>query len=149
MTPGQQAAQLAMVTPKDLRTAKADAAELNAWAWAHPEGAPGVIDLELPALTLAMAVKAAQLAQALGCNRRDAWLLLQKEREGLIPYIHQKQPTAEPVKKGQLPTMFVVSEADMAQAEAHAAAAGEDVDLLEDFSAPADQVAQPKSHDDD
>lgn len=86
-TPGVQAAQLAMVTPAEIRRARGEARDL------------GVIDVGLGPAVLAMVVKATKLARALGCDTRDAWLLMQKEREGLMPYIHQKQ--APMVDKGQ------------------------------------------------
>jgi hypothetical protein len=96
-TPGQQAAQLALVTPGELKRARADAVEL------------GLIDLSLPPLILAMAVKAAKLALVLKCDRRDAWLMLQKERADLMPYVHQRQAQmAEKKDPGALPLVFMM-----------------------------------------
>lgn len=104
-TPGQQAAELSMVSQKDLREAKALAQEL------------AVVDVGLSPLMLAQVVKAAQLAKALNCDRRDAWLLLQKEREGLMAYVHQKQ--AQAADKGQAApaTVFLIPEGEAHQAQ--------------------------------
>jgi hypothetical protein len=98
MTPGQQAAALSMVTPGELRNAKADAAAL------------GVVDLGLSPLTLAMAVKARRLARAIHCEVKEAWLLLAKEREGLMAYVHQKQPQAADRSGAPRPVAFMVPE---------------------------------------
>lgn len=156
MTPGQQAAELALVTPKDLRTAKAEAIALNAEAerllgQAKAADAElswyGFIDPTLPPLMLAMTVKASKLARALGCSRRDAWMLLEKERADLMPFVHQKQPMAEVVKPGQLPTMFVVSERDIEQATLGAPVDQDELDLLEDFRTPGGEVGPDKSDD--
>lgn len=88
-TPGQQAAQACMVTPKELRQAKAAAKAL------------GLVELGLSPMMLALVVKAQALARALGCEPKEAWLLLAKERAELHPYIHQKLPAAEPAKPGE------------------------------------------------
>ncbi len=121
-TPGQQAAQLAMVTPKELREAKAAAKDL------------GVLDHGLDALTLAMVVKAKRLAAAIGCETRDAWLLIQKEREALMPYVHQKQaPKAEAKAGAAVPTVFLVQD-------------GEDAPALADFSDQDDETIEIVGH---
>lgn len=71
MTPGQQSAQIGLVTAKELREAGGD-------------------------LMAAMALKAQLLARMLGCEGKEAWLLMQRERADLLPYIHQKRaPKAE------------------------------------------------------
>lgn len=138
MTPGQQAAELAMVKPADLKKAKAAAREL------------GLVDLELPAFMLAMAVKAAQLAKVLGCEKRDAWLLLQKERADLMPYIHQRQaPKADDGKAKAPATVFLVPDGeavDQAQL-ADFSADGDDLEFIDDLPAHPGQVGQPKSDD--
>jgi hypothetical protein len=127
-TPGQQAAQLALVTPAEVKRAKDDARDLR------------LIDHGLRGLELAMVVKAAKLALALGCERRDAWLLLQKERADLMPYVHQRQaqkPASDP-NAAPTATVFIMGDAE-AQDLAHHNAA---VDLVEDFSRPDDEVAR-------
>jgi hypothetical protein len=126
MTPGQQSASLSMVTPRDIKDAKKRAEELRL---VHPPRDP---------LALAMVVKAAELALALGCERRDAWLLLQKEREGLMPYIHQKRAPAAPEKvDGDRILAFMVPEG----------AESPGVEFVDDFDQDAVEVLQPKSHD--
>lgn len=136
MTPGQQAAELAMVKPSDLKKAKDLAREL------------GVLDVGLAPFMLAMVVKAKQLAKALGCEPRDAWLLLQKERADLMPYIHQRQaPKADDGKAKAPATVFLVPEGeahDQAQL-ADFSADPDDVEFIEEPAAPADQVGQLKS----
>lgn len=96
MTPGQQAAQLSMVTPAELKRAKADAAELQ------------ILDRGLSNLQLAQVVKAWKLARAIGCETRDAYLLMAKEREALMPYVHQKLPTKEPPKADETLPMVIL-----------------------------------------
>jgi hypothetical protein len=98
MTPGQVSAELAMVTPKELRRAKDDARSL------------GLVDLDLPPLMLAMVVKAEKLSRALGCTRAEAWLLMVKERSELMGYVHQKQPQAAPKKPGEKAVVLMVPE---------------------------------------
>jgi hypothetical protein len=98
MTPGQQAAELAMVKPADLKKAKALAAELQ------------IVDLGLDAVTLAMLVKAALLAKALGISRAEGWVLLARERVELMPYIHQRQPQAAESKAKPPAMAFMIPE---------------------------------------
>lgn len=104
-TPGQQSAQLCLVTPADLKRAKAEARELQ------------VIDVDLAPLTLAMVVKAKKLARAIGCTSTEAWLLLAKERAELMAYVHQKQPQAAAAPKGAAATVFMVPEHEQQQLE--------------------------------
>lgn len=105
MTPGQQSASLCMVTAKEMRTAAADARELQ------------IIDHHLQPVMLAMVVKAAKLARALGCTRLEAWVLLMKERDQLMPYVHQKRATAEEAKPGAaLPVAFMIPDEGPRQA---------------------------------
>lgn len=138
MTPGQQAAELALVKPADLKKAKAAAQEL------------GLVDFDLPPLMLAMAVKAAQLALALGCDRKEAWLLLAKERAELLPYIHQRRaPEAEGKTKAPA-TVFLVPEGeagDQAQL-ADFSPDEDDLDFVGDLPAEPIKVGHAKSDDD-
>lgn len=127
-TPGQQAAQLCMVTPKDLREAKALAKEL------------GMVTVDLSPMMLAMAVKARQLAKAIGCEAKEAWLLLQKEREGLMQYVHQKQ-SPKPASAGETApaTVFLIPEGE---ARDHNAAAmdleDQGIEMIEGFNPDAE-----------
>lgn len=136
MTPGQQAAELAMVKPADLKKAKAAAREL------------GMVDLDLPPLMLAMAVKARQLAAAIGCEPREAWLLLQRERSELMPYIHQRQAQAAESKIKAPATVFLVpeGEADTRQL-ADFSVEGDELEFVGDLLTSPDQVGQSKSDD--
>ncbi len=134
-TPGQQAAQLSMVSPREMKSAKADAIAL------------GLVDLDLPPLTLAMAVKATKLAVALKCDRRDAWLLIQKEREGLMPYVHQKlAPKADEKPGSQLAQVFMIP--DGADTGALADFSEQDegiIEFVDNSGAPTAHVGQAKS----
>lgn len=137
MTPGQQSAELSMVKPADLAKARKLAAEL------------GLVDLGLSPLMLAMAVKAAQLAKVLGCEKRDAWLMLQKERGDLMGYIHQKQaPAADKGGKVPIATVFMIPEGDANPAQLADFSANEDeLDFIDLSASAPDQVGQPKSDD--
>lgn len=124
-TPGQQSAAVSMVAPKDLARAKAIAKELK------------ITDTGLSPLLLAMVVKAAQLATALGINRAEAWVLMAKERIDLMAYIHQKQPQAEAGAAKALPQVFMIPEA--APRQAAIGFDGEDnaaIEMVEDFQPP-------------
>ncbi len=129
MTPGQQSAELAMVKPADLKKAKALAREL------------GLIDIDLPPLMLAMAVKARQLAKALGCEPIAAWGMLAKERADLMAYVHQRQAPAADSKTKAPATVFLIPEGEAQVQELPG------VDFTEDFQVLDTQVAPPKSHD--
>ena len=112
MTPGQQSARLCLVTARELKAARGD-------------------------LTGAMVAKAKHLAIELGCDPRDAWLLLQKEREQLLPYVHQKQPqAAEPAKEGALERVVMID--DRSQPV---------IDFTGEIDDDALEVVQPKSDD--
>jgi hypothetical protein len=100
MTPGQQSASVSMVTPRELREAKEAARELR------------IDPAMLSPLMLAMIVKARRLASALRCDPKEAWLLMAKEREGLLPYVHQKQPQAPDQASSVRPVAFIVPEGD-------------------------------------
>jgi hypothetical protein len=101
LTPGQQAASIALVTPEDVEDAPEAAKQL------------GMVDLGLEPVTLALAVKAKRLAKALGCEAFEAWALMSKERDGLMKYVHQVQPPAKAAGAGALATVFVVPEGEV------------------------------------
>lgn len=131
MTPGQQSAAIGLVTREELREAGGD-------------------------LVLAMAAKANQLARLLGCEGKEAWLLMQRERADLLPYIHQKLPPKPEGAQGDKPThTFYAVPIEDATAAGDGAQAGQwdtPPDMLEyqGVSVTAgEQVTQPKSHDDD
>ena len=127
MTPGQQAAQLAMVTPAEVRGAKARAKEMR------------ILDHGLSPMMLAMVVKAKLLAAALGCDGRDAWLLLQKEREGLMPYVHQKRAPEAPEKGKEVARMFMVPDGpDNGLAEFSDQGDADAIEFVEHSQTPAD-----------
>ncbi len=135
MTPGQQSAAICLVTPKDLRQAKARAQQL------------GIVDHGLGDMHLAMVVKATVIARAIGCETKEAWLLLQKEREGLMPYVHAKQAPVER-KTGAAPaTVFMVPEGDGPGAPLLDLGDDDAIDFVEHSPGDAGQVSPPKSHD--
>lgn len=129
MTPGQQSAQIGLVTAKELRDAGGD-------------------------LMWAMALKAKTLATLLGCEGKEAWLLMQRERADLLPYIHQKRATKEEAAGGDAPThTFVAIPMEMDTAAGDGSAPGEwdtPPDLL-DYQGvttiEGEQVTQDKSPD--
>jgi hypothetical protein len=137
MTPGQQAAQLAMVTPQDLKNAKARALDLR------------MVETDLPPMMLAMAIKSRQLAKAIGCEPRDAWLLLQKERADLMPYVHQRQPAAADGKGKPPATVFLIPEGEAYQGQLpdFSDPDGDDIEFAGEFGDVAGQVGQAKSDD--
>lgn len=142
MTPGQQAAALCLVSPKDLRQAKAKAADLQG---------RGLLGAHLPGdpMMLAMVVKAAELALAIGCDKRDAWLLLQKEREGLMPYVHQRQAQADTKSAAQPATVFMVPEGDGPAAPLLQLLDDDaPIEFVEDSGMGSTPVAQPQSNGD-
>ncbi len=101
LTPGQQSAAVALISPEELEDAPGEAERLRISA------------AGLSPILLAMAVKATHLGRALGCSRGEAWVLMAKERVDLMGYVHQKQPAAEQGKAGaQLPTVFVVNDGE-------------------------------------
>lgn len=138
MTPGQQSAQLALVTPKDLRRAKADAKDLS------------IVDTGMDLLQLAMVVKATRLARALGCDRFDAYTMMAGERVKLMEYVHQKQPAAKPKDAGQVPTVFLIPEGEASNTPLLQLDDGDEetIEILEDFSGDDDKVSPPRSHGD-
>lgn len=131
LTPGQQSAQIALVTAKELRDAKGD-------------------------LLMAMALKARALAHLLGCETKEAWLLMQRERADLLPYVHQKRaPKAEEDGKDAPPVTFVAVPMDGMTAANQGGEVGEwdtPPDLLQNQEVSViegEQVTKPKSPDDD
>ena len=126
MTPGQQAAQVCMVTPRDLREAKADAKALH------------LVWVDMNPLMLAMVVKAKKLAQAIGCETKEAWLLLSKEREALMAYVHQKQAPAAPAKTTDLGVVYMIPE-DVEQLQIPSGPVEDDaVEFIEEMEPPAE-----------
>lgn len=141
MTPGQQAAALCLVTPKDLRNAKARARELQGLArlGAHMPADP---------MMLAMTVKAVELSMAIGCTTMEAWRLLQVERAELMPYVHQRQAQADTKSAAQPATVFMVPEGDASRAPALDLGDDDAIEFVDDFGGAPGQVSQPKSHGD-
>lgn len=130
LTPGQQSAAVGLVTAAEL---KADGGDL----------------------VVAMARKATRLARLIGCEGKEAWLLMQRERADLLPYIHQKLPPKAEAPAGDTPThTFYAVPIEETTAAGGGQAVGEwdtPADLLEYqgvSTAPDEQVTQPKSHDD-
>lgn len=76
MTPGQQLAAVAMVTPKELREAGGD-------------------------MTLAMAAKAKRLARILDVKPADAWGMLQGSMKELMSYLHPKMAQLDVTSGGK------------------------------------------------
>ncbi len=141
-TPGQQSAQLCMVTAGELKRAKADAKEL------------GIVDLGLPALTLAMVVKAVKLASALSrigdpVSPAMAWAMLTKERGDLMPYVHQKRaPAAEDKGADNRSTVFLVpDDGSPAMEQASIGVTDEPIDFIEDFNPADHEVKRDRSSD--
>jgi hypothetical protein len=131
MTPGQQMAEMAMISAKDIRDAPRLADELGLFPL--DERGNRVDPKTLPKLMLANAVKAAQLAVALGCDRKEAWLLLQRMQGDLLPFVHQRLPQAPEKKGGQVNTAFLLPEN---------AGAGGPLDLFEDGEPPLENVEE-------
>lgn len=130
MTPGQQSAQIGLVTAAELRAQGGD-------------------------IMAAMGLKALKLAQMLGCEGKEAWLLMQRERADLLPYIHQKLAPKEAPKDGDASThTYVAIPMEAGTAAGDGQIAGEwdtPPDLLEyqQVSDPEpEQVTEPKSPDD-
>jgi hypothetical protein len=90
-------------------------------------------------MMLAMAVKAKQLAKAIGCDPTEAWLMLQKERADLMPYIHQRQAPKADADKAKAPaTVFLVPEGEAGdQGQLADFSEDADIEFVEDFGAPA------------
>ena len=101
LTPGQQSAAIALVSPRDLKRARSDAREL------------GVVDTGLEPVILALVIKAKRLAIALGCEAFEAWALLASERRELMRYVHQVQPAAKDATARAPATVFIVPEGEV------------------------------------
>lgn len=130
MTPGQQSAQIGLVTAAELKAAGGD-------------------------LMVAMALKAKDLARMLGCEGKEAWLLMQRERADLLPYIHQKRAPKEEAPEGEGSTHTILAiPMEAGTAAGDGSGAGEwdtPPDLLEyqQISPVLDgEVTEPKSPDD-
>lgn len=130
LTPGQQSAAIGLVTSKELREAGGD-------------------------LVIAMAMKASRLARLIGCEGKEAWLLMQKERAELLPYIHQKLPPKADGGQGDTPThtfyAVPVEETTAAGGGVQLGEWGTPPDLLEYqgvSTTPGEQVTEPKSPED-
>lgn len=117
MTPGQQSAAVALVTAKELKAAKGSVVK-------------------------ALADKAAVLARELGCSKLEAWREMRAEREGLMPYVHQKRPQAV-----ELDAKGLVQPVIMLPPAAPRAIEGEYVEIQGLNGAQPIEVSQLKSHD--
>jgi hypothetical protein len=138
MTPGQQAAAVALVTPDDLEEAESAARDL------------GLVDLGLDPVTLAMAVKAKRLAKALGCEAFEAWALMAKERDGLMRYVHQVQPPAKDGANRPPATVYVIPEGEVRDAAYGALPDdSQDPDFPELFGPEETGFSREGSHDDE
>jgi hypothetical protein len=96
MTPGQQLAKLAMVTPADIRRAK---------AWAIGRG----VDVKaLDVVNLALSHRAHVMAKLNdGWTTHDAWSVIMSAHKELMAYTAHKLPAVEPVKPDLRPTLYV------------------------------------------
>jgi hypothetical protein len=133
MTPGQQAAAVCMVTGREIREAPDAAKALR------------IVDLGLAPAVLALVVKAKRLALALHCETKEAWLLMTKEREGLMPYVHQRQPIASDTAGASRSVAFVIPEGDAGPAPALTLFDDDDIGNIEEISADRGEVTRPKS----
>ena len=92
-------------------------------------------------MALAMAVKARQLASAIGCETKEAWLLLQRERAELMPYIHQKQAQAADGSGKTPATVFLVPEGEAEPAGlADLTPDPDDIEFIEELDEPEPEV---------
>jgi len=121
MTPGQQAAQVALVSPEDVDAAREDARAL------------GMVDLGLEPVTLALAVKARRLAAALHCDAVDAWAIMQKERDSLMKYVHQVQPPAKEPSGVPPATVYMIPEGEVHELPGEPGDESQDPDFPELF----------------
>lgn len=134
LTPGQQAAELAMPKPAEVRRARLDAAQL------------GIRDEGMPLLQLAIVVKAERLAKALNITRAEAWAAMQKVLVELMPYVHQKQaPMSDTGKVAPPATAYLIPDGQAAEL-ADFSDEG-DVENIEFLPAADDQVGRAKSDD--
>lgn len=132
-TPGQQLAQVCMVTPAEVRKAKGRARELG-----------------LTAELMAMIEKAERLAQAMGWpgqqGVKDAWAMMYKAYGELLPYVHQRLAPKE-AEKGAQQLPMILMDPEPAGGAALPSSFGnveEDQPLIEVLPL---QLSQPNSHD--
>lgn len=139
-TPGQQLAAICMPTTQDRREAKVRARAL------------GIRDLDL----VAAVIKAENLARLMGwtdvagkptqAGIRDAWAMIYKGFQELLPYVHQRLAPKEGEKAAeQLPVILMDPEpAGGAALPASFGESEEDQALIEVLPL---QLSQPNSHD--
>jgi hypothetical protein len=77
LTPGQQLAAVGLATDREVSRAKKLARELG-----------------VEPVVAALIVKARAIAKALPCKPAEAWAIMAAARADLMPYVHQKRPTA-------------------------------------------------------
>lgn len=122
LTPGQQAAEIGMVTAKELR---------DPWLKAAAKA------MGLPPVVVAMADKARALALHLGCEPAMAWELMRKERAEILPYVHQRRAqAADTGPERALPVIMMPAERPAA---AGRALAGPEGDRIEEIQGLSDQ----------
>jgi hypothetical protein len=138
-TPGQQIAQLAMVTPAQVKRARAEAEEL------------GISVEGLAPIDVAHLVKAKRLAKALGVTTAEAWAAGHKARVDLLPYTHQRQAQAKDPGEGAPPvTVFMVPSSEGQQSlEAFDSGEDEGLEILSLSPEPAEEVGRDKSDEGD
>ena len=135
-TPGQQIAQLAMVTPAQVRKAKAEAVEL------------GIDPTGLDPIDLAHLVKAKRLGLAMGVTTAEAYAAGHKARVDLLPYVHQRQAPAAESKAKPAATVFLMPEGEALQLQDFSADDdGDAVEILELSSEPSAPVGNGQSDD--
>lgn len=135
LTPGQQSAAISLVTAKEVREAR-----------------PLARELRVSPVLAAMMVKAEKIAKHMGWHTKDAWAAMTKEREILLPYVHQRQPQAPEAPKGDgdRPVLLVAdveTESIDARDLGGDGPADDDLQGFQQLSPPAvEQVSRPKSH---
>jgi hypothetical protein len=135
LTPGQQSAAISLVTAKEVRLARPLARELG-----------------VSPVLAAMMIKAEKIAKHMGWHTKDAWAAMTKEREILLPYVHQRQPQAPDAPKGDgdRPVLLVADvEAESIDARdlGGDGPAEDDLQGFQQLIGPAaGEVSQPKSH---
>lgn len=131
-TPGQQLAQVCMVTPAEVRRAKARARELG-----------------LTAELMAMIEKAERLAKAMGWagaqGVRDAWSMMFKAYGELLPYVHQRLAPKE-AEKGQAQLPVILMDPEPAGGAALPSSFGENEEDQGVIEVLPLQLSQPNSH---
>ncbi|BBF79909.1 hypothetical protein [Asticcacaulis excentricus] len=102
-TPGQQLIELVAVTPRDIRLAKAWAKDSKNQVFS----AVGADPRAFAPRVLAMIYKADQFAKVHRCTLGEAWSMIFRGIDMLLPYCHQKQGSAEAEKPDLRPVLFV------------------------------------------